>query len=297
MTAGALLTSQQIQAAIQHNSKHSAAFVAQVVTILRMPAGLGLDEVFVRLVADWQELTLGAGQGDGKIGPKTEAYLAIPHPRALDAVARARAVQRSTGILFDSWGNDLRDNDGDGVVDGKSEKGLSDGAHFGRVFTKFRVVAGTYTGQGWGGGSTVVVPSTKDVSGSFQYKVCADVVSGVYAEAGVMSKTRSTAQLLQNFRNLGYVWHRSESWPPTYVPGDFICTLEHGSGHSGIVVDASPTTMVPRVVELPGPSTQADEGTYDPGRPHDVRLGLWTKRSNPASQHYLGRLLLSKLRK
>ena len=120
-----------------------------------------------------------------------------------------------------------------------------------------------------------------------------------------MPVTRSTATILQSFREKGYVWRRSEDYPTEYLPGDFICTLGHGGGHSGIVVTRAPTKKVekgvesftvPKVVELPGPSTQVDLMTYDPASTNDVRLGPWTKAGLPDLKlHYLGRLLLSKL--
>ena len=41
--------------------------------------------------------------------------------------------RNSPALWFDSWGNDLRDNDRDGTVDTGSEVGLSDGVHHGRT--------------------------------------------------------------------------------------------------------------------------------------------------------------------
>jgi hypothetical protein len=132
--------------------------------------------------------------------------------------------------------------------------------------------------------------------GSFRYMVCADVVSKAYSQAGVMGPARSTAIILDTFRNRGYVWRKSEGYPPRFVPGDFICTLGHGGGHSGIVVEAGPTSAAPKVIELPGPSTQVDLGIYNPTSTNDVRLGTWTKAGLPNDGlHYLGRLLMSKL--
>jgi len=297
MAKGAELTDKQVEAAIAYNNgRHAATWITLAAIALKFPGIPSVNELFVRLVADWQEKFVGAGQGDGKIGPKTEAYLGIVHPKALHAVARALAIKNAGGILFDSWGNDLRDNDGDAEVDGRSEQGKADGSHYGGSYTSFGVFKGTYPNQGWGNNQTVTVRTSKIVSGTFQYRVCADVVSRAYNEAAVMPTTRSTATILQKFREVGYVWRRSEGYPPTYLPGDFICTLGHGGGHSGIVVEATSTAHTPKVMELPGPSTMVDEGTYDPAQTNDVRVGLWTKRGiTDPKVNYLGRLLYSKL--
>ena len=300
MATGAALTQAQVDAAIAfNNQRHAASWITLAAVALKYPSTRipSVDEVFVRLVADFQEAALGSGTGDGKIGPKTEAYIGIIHPKALHAVAHARSIQAAGGILFDSWGNDLRDNDNDAEVDGRSEQGKQDGYHYGGTYRTFAVFAGSYPDQGWGHNRTVTVPTSQIVVGSFKYRVCADIVSLAYHKAAVMPTTRSTAVLLQKFRDLGYVWRKSDGYPPSYLPGDFICTLGHGGGHSGIVVEATSTQNVPKVIELPGPSTMVDEGTYNPAQTNDVRLGLWTKRFlTDGTVNYLGRLLCSKLR-
>ncbi len=297
MARGSQLTKQQVHDAIAYNRTHHAVTLSVLRAALGMVPGGSVDEAFVRAVADWQEDNIGAGAGDGKIGPQTEAYLNIQHPKATAAVARALEIQKAGKILFDSWGNDVRDNNNDGVVDDSNEKS-GDGAHFFGTYPSFAVVAGTYTGLGWGRNKTLSVPRSMTMQGPFQYRVCADVVSRAYNEARVTPAVRVTATILQSFREKGYVWRRSEGYPTEYLPGDFICTLDKGVGHSGIVVTRAATTTVPSVVELPGPSTQVDLGTYDPASTNDVRLGPWTKAAQVPDLkfHYLGRLLLSKLR-
>ena len=110
-----------------------------------------------------------------------------------------------------------------------------------------------------------------------------------------MHPVRSTRELLAFFREKHYCWHWSEGHPAKFLPGDFICVLHDYEGHSGIVVQEAPSNQTPTVVELPGPSTQLDLGTYDPTSTNDVRLGSWSKGSLSTELHYLGRLLLSKL--
>lgn len=295
MARGAALTSQQVRAAIAFNRRRS-----RWLPLFRRAMGLtptgALDEAFVRRVADWQEDHIAAGEGDGKIGPKTEGHLNIQHPKATAAANKARSIQRRGYVLFDSWGNDVRDNNGRGGVDDSSEQNIADGAHFRSVYSSFGVVAGTYTGLGWGRNKTVTVPRSRTITGSFKYRVCADITSQAYHEAGVMPALRSTAMILSRMRAKGYVWRKSNGFPSVYLPGDFICTWAPGGGHSGIVVRGSATTSVPTVVELPGPSTLVDLGGYDPASTNDIRLGSWTKQNiaNAARYTYLGRLLHSK---
>ena len=122
MARGSELTTHQVRDAIAYNRTHHTAPLSVLQAALGMVPGGSVDEAFVRAVADWQENHIGAGAGDGKIGPKTEAHLNIQHPKATAAVARALAIQAAGSILFDSWGNDVRDNNNDGVVDDRNEQ-------------------------------------------------------------------------------------------------------------------------------------------------------------------------------
>jgi hypothetical protein len=291
MARGANLSAQQVQSAVAYNRNRLST---SVLTVLKTAMGMvpigSADEAFARAVADWQEINMGSGEGDGKLGPKTEASLGIAHPKALAAVQRARLFLKAGNILFDDWSRDVRDNDNDGSVDGARER-TSDGAHFGHTYTSFGIIRGTYSGLGWNSNRSVTVSTTRTVSGAFRYFVCADLVSRAYYEAGVMNPVRSTALILQAMRNRGYVWRKSDGYPKEFIPGDFICTLGHGGGHSGIVVERVSTRFVPKVIELPGPSTSVDLGGYDPSRTSDIREGSWSK----GDWTYLGRLLLTKL--
>lgn len=93
-------------------------------------------------MAVWQKAFFEghAHQVDGKVGPKTEACFNILHPRARVADA-AVAIHKAGLILFDSWGNDARDNDLDGDTDGSPEKEGTDGSHFAGFYPKFNHVA------------------------------------------------------------------------------------------------------------------------------------------------------------
>ena len=305
MAQGRDLTASQVRAAIEYNhARHSSAFVRSIRTALGMGGAGPFDEAFVRFVADWQEANVGAGLGDGRIGPRTEGHLNIPHPKAVAAAANALLIQTAGFTLFDSWGNDLRDNNNDGVVDDAHEVS-SDGAHFARRYTEFGTVAGMYSTGGWDflPHRDVFVANTRTVRGSFRYRVCADVVSEAYHAAGAMPAQRSTLGIYGQFQHKGFVWQRSQAYPSMYLPGDFICTLDvhAGEGHSGIVVQAGPTrggAEVPIVVQLPGPSTQISDGTYNPESTNDITRGPWSRWRIDSIQRefqYLGRFLHSRL--
>ncbi|NJO14868.1 MAG: hypothetical protein HC877_03710 [Thioploca sp.] len=273
MSRGNALSAQQIRDAIAYNRRCHAHHTSLLQRALGMAAtGIAYDEGFIRAVADWQEDNLGSGRGDGKVGPMTEAHLNIQHPQATTAANRALATQRAGNVLFDSWYNDLRDNDDDGLVDqGRSESG-GDGTHYQREYLSFRVVAGTYGGLGWGLNRTLRVPSDRTITGNFRYRVCADIVSGAYHEAGIIPGVlRSTRSIFDALSHRCYVFRKSQDYPSEYLPGDFICTLDSHGGHSGMVVARGPTRQVPQVVELPGPSTMVDLNQYDPTSTNDIR--------------------------
>lgn len=294
MPRGSALTSQQIRGGISYNRHRHVHWITVLRAALKLPPGGMVDDMFIRAVADWQEANLGPGRGDGKVSVETEASLNIQHPKAAFAVDRAIAAHHAGFVLFDSWGNDVRDNDGDGSVDDAREDAI-DGTHLHRRFSSFSVVAGSYSGLGWNLDRVLTVPTSRTMYGTFHYKVCADVISSVFHDAGVMPLTRRTSAILDHVSLKGYVWRRSDSYPKEYVPGDFICTLGHGGGHSGIVVERSRTDQVPIVIELPGPSTSIDLQEYDPTRTSDIRRGRWTKAGvRDLRLHYLGRLLYSK---
>jgi hypothetical protein len=304
MANGSALSASQVKEALAYNlARHPAGLLGTIRGTLGLAITAPLDDAFVRAVADWQEANVGTGAGDGKIGPRTEAFMNLVHPRAIAATTAAKQIQLQGGILFDSWGNDYRDNNGDGVVDGPRER-AADGAHFGGLFGEFGVQAGTYSGQGWDflpPGPPVVVRSTRRIKGPFKYRVCADVVSAAYKAAGIMGAQRSTLFIHEEFKKKGYVFRRTDGYPTEYLPGDFIHTLAGAEGHSGIVMQREPTrggSHPPLVMQLPGPSTQLSDGTYDPESTNDVtieRWSIWRTTQVHSDFQLLGRILHSKL--
>lgn len=307
MVYGPQMSASQVQRAVRFNERRlDASLLLEVRDRMRMSANGSIDEAFVRAVATWQETFLGAGQGDGMVGHATEAHLAIELPEARRAVEAAERMFASGNVLFDSWGNDMRDNDSDGLVDEPDEHTV-DGAHAARRFGGFGVRRGRYRG-GWNYPAlgyprrTVEVARDQQIRANVRYAVCADVVSDAYRAAGVMEHLDSTGAILREFRRRGYVWRRSDGYPPTYLPGDFICTWAPGGGHSGIVVETGPTdggATEPVVVELPGPSSQVSDQTYDPTSTSDIVRHRWS-RFRLFTRHesqYLGRLLHSRRRR
>ncbi len=303
MARGSALSATQVKDAIAYNlARHSSGFLGGVRGVLGLPTTAPIDDAFIRVVADWQETNVGVGSGDGRIGPKTEAFMNLVHPRAVAAAHEAKRLQAVGGVLFDSWGNDYRDNNNDGVVDGPEER-AQDGAHLRGVYNGFGVRAGTYSGKGWdflAAGPTVVVATSRQIKGQFRYRVCADLVSAAYQAAGIMGPLRSTYFIRAEFEKKGYVFRRTDGYPKEYLPGDFIHTLDRGEGHSGIVVQREPTmggSRPPLVMQLPGPSTQLSDGTYNPESTNDVTIERWSIwRTTKVSQdfQFLGRILQSK---
>lgn len=295
------LTEHQVQRAIGFNRRRLDDVLLPLVRRALGLAPLGpIDEALVQSVARWQGGHMPAGEADGMVGFATEAHLAIQHPAARRAADAAQRMYASGGILFDSWSNDMRDNDLDGLVDERDEY-TPDGMHYGRSYRRFDVVRGTYRGGWRGARRDVTVRRDQRVTGQFRYAVCADLISDAYAAAGVMSHHGSTRAILAELRRKGYVWRRSESYPDRYLPGDYIATWEPGGGHSGIVVAEGPTdggAQPPEVIELPGPSSQVTDGTYTPSATSDVvrhRWSSWRVSGLPHEKQYLGRLLHSRM--
>lgn len=288
------LSAERSAAAISYNRNRLVRGLPLMRQAVGLPAEGGIDEGFVNAVANWQSKFFGPGRDvDGKVGPKTEACFNIPHPRALAAAENALAIHKAGLILFDSWGNDARDNNMDGLTDGAKESG-ADGSHFAGLYPKFQLVKGPAKGLGWNKSVTLDIKQTRTIYGPFRYRVCSDIVSQAYAAAGVMPHTRSTAHIMQTFRKMGYLFRASEGFPNCFLPGDYIATYAAGhGGHSGIVVETKwRRDGWPTVVDLPGPSTLADKGWYDPASTSDIRKGIWIKSDlENASVHYLGRLL------
>lgn len=203
--------------------------------------------------------------------------LPIPTIKAISAVTHAYSMM-TDNIWFDSWGNDLRDNDMDGNIDNSSEQGLNDGIHY---------HGGTrpYPAKVCHGISMARMLRTDQCPGFMQrnmdvyYKVCIDVPKESYAAAGIsMPSTRSIRNIIPWFRRSGsfQTWTKP-SLPRIMVPGDFIAVQSGGHSHSGIVPGFNIRPLV-SAINLPGPTRRRNIGgqlTYWPSSTNDVFLTPW----------------------
>jgi hypothetical protein len=306
MASGSALSSQQVKHAIHYNH---GLFNNEIIKIIQnklrlSPENGHIDEALVRAVADWQEAQLGIGRGNGTIDPATEANLNILEPQAQRAVDEAIKMQRAGGILFDSWGNDLRDNNSNDQLDQDDveERNARDGDHYERHFSQFQVLAGTFEG-GWPGFKKyVTVHLKRTIRGHFRYRVCADLISEAYHKAHIIRHVSSVYKILNELGPKAFQWRRSVSYPTQYLPGDFICSYDEKrfEGHAALVVEEGPTdggSTPPMILDLPGPSSQISDGTYDPTETNDIEIHKWPKRrlDLPTDTQYLLRVLHSKL--
>jgi hypothetical protein len=202
---------------------------------------------------------------------------------ALNAVSNMESYL-AENILFDFWGGDLRDNDKNGVVDGRKPDGSrgadrketqsTDGDHYSGSFPGFKTYAGlTFTGEEGGDYTTEDFETSTPV----KYRVCADLVSEAYREAGIaVPHTRRVADLVSWFKTSRQTrFWTYDSFPGGFLPGDFICSYSprERHGHAGMVVAEGGNR--PLVVHLPGQSQHLARGVYDPTRVCDVTYEVW----------------------
>jgi hypothetical protein len=111
------------------------------------------------------------------IVPTSEAKAPSPGAKKALEFARKQYAQTEPAIWYDSWGNDLRDNDLNGHVDDKSEQGLSDGSHYGRIYDAAICKDPSDT--------TDQCPTKEQSRIKVTYKVCIDTPIEAYKAAGV----------------------------------------------------------------------------------------------------------------
>jgi hypothetical protein len=272
-----------------------------------LPNNSVIDEAFVRAVARYQEIRRLPRPHDGKIGSRTRRALAVDlkefflgtrssaAPRALRAAQNIIDIYTNEKILFAWWAGDFRDNNKNNRVDANDprERNRGDGwPSPSRTFRGFKTIPGTFTSPT----RRTLTTTASETDTPVKYKVCADIVSQAYNQAGIMSSTtRSVVSILRHFQNSRHcdVWQIGDAdFPDTYLPGDYFCTAEGSHGHAGMIVHEEPTnsgTQRPLVVHLPGSSLQIDRGEYDPTRTSDVRLERWPTRRWIPDKIYLGR--------
>jgi hypothetical protein len=199
----------------------------------------------------------------------------FPTMTAMSAVTHACSLM-GENIWFDSWGNDLRDNDNDGKVDDSSEKGLYDGIHYhhGTVTYKAKVCPIKFL-------RTDQCPGWMQKNIDVYYKVCIDVPKESYSAAGIsMPSTRRIRDIIPWFRRSSsfQTWTKP-TLPTIMVPGDFIAVQSGGHSHSGIAATfGAPTPWLVDAIHLPGPTSRRSLGgqlTYWPSSDNDVFRTPW----------------------
>lgn len=306
-----------VAAAITYNQNALGGndqFIRHIKSLLNRSLRIGLpingtiDDAFVQAVADYQEQKRLRRPYDGKVGSRTRRALAadlrriLPGARVGAAPRAYRAAQNIVNtymnekILFAWWAGDCRDNNKNNLVDSDDpvERRMGDGQPYqhNRTYRGFKTKAGTCTTPSGQTLTTVDYVTNTPV----KYKVCADIVSQAYQQAGIMGSTsRSVVRILRHFqrdRNCQVWRHGEPNFPSKYLPGDFICTTSGGHGHAGIVIREESTnsgTQKPIVVHLPGSTLQIARGQYDPTRTSDIRMERWPDQRWVTSSLYLGR--------
>jgi hypothetical protein len=109
-------------------------------------------------------------------------------PEADRAAANIMDMYYRENILFDYWGGDCRDNNKNNRMDAndRAERNSADGAHYSGTYRGFRTLPGTC----YGGEGGTVTTGDFEVDTPVKYRVCADVVSLAYSNAGLLSTTR-----------------------------------------------------------------------------------------------------------
>jgi hypothetical protein len=181
--------------------------------------------------------------------------------RALEAAKRL-ANQTNPGIWFDSWYNDGRDNNLDGVVDDAGEKGSSngDGAHYGRKY-KARVAPLAVL-------AAESMPAWALIEIDVVYKVCIDIPIESYIAAGIpISRTRWIPTFFGALKGMpGWkVWEGKQNLPKL-MSGDIVAACNREHQHAGIV-DAG---IYDSVINIPGPTSRRRYGLLLPSALNDI---------------------------
>jgi len=190
-----------------------------------------------------------------------------PSSRALAAVSYAKSLTQEN-IWFDSWGNDLRDNDLDGVVDNRGERG-PDGSHYHNGSRPYRARICTDPDEHV---NECEASEQRDVN--VYYKVCIDIPLESYRSAGIAVPNNrwipSLTRWFENRQRSGQ-WQgwRAPNFPSTLLPGDYISVEGKEHQHSGIV-GTGYMGLLGSVIHLPGPTAMRRYHLYAPSDLHDV---------------------------
>lgn len=189
----------------------------------------------------------------------------IPTRGALDALAHAEAMKAQTdpAIWFDSWNNDLRDNNLDRRIDDPLELKLkgSDGLHYKKTYTAQVAPIGLL--------SIDDAPDWALQTINVVYKVCIDIPIESYHAARV--KVSSQRIITNFFRELKHipgwrVWDGGAK-PEKLLDGDVVAANNPVHQHAGIVKAG---TVYDSVINLPGPTSARKYHVFTPSGRNDM---------------------------
>jgi len=212
-------------------------------------------------------------------GPGSTPTPAPPsvHPKAVSALANMLHYKIDEKILFDWWANDCRDNDKDGLSDmaDPDEGGSKDGAHYPGTYRGYTVEPGVTCRSSDGGWWTIA--RRVEIMDEVKYRVCADLISQAWTDAGVpMGHRRSVVDIINYIRhNRHWRWWPIASFRGPYMPGDMLFSKHGGLGHSAMVVFPAPAAIDPIIIHLPGQTQMISTGQYRPHIPNDVQIEPW----------------------
>ena len=186
-----------------------------------------------------------------------------PSPGAVKAIEHAKKLhdQTSPAIWFDSWGNDLRDNDLDGKVDGSSEQKLSDGVHYGKTMDAMVCKDSS--------DSTDSCPAADQSKVKVNYKVCIDIPIESYKAAGL---TIPTTRWIPTFfgslkSNKDWTVWKAPAAPKSFLPGDIVAAANAQHQHAGIIEGGF---LGSNVINIPGPSAARKFKVFKPSGLNDM---------------------------
>lgn len=173
-------------------------------------------------------------------------------------------AQTDPAIWFDSWYNDLRDNNNDGTIDdpGEGPKGI-DGLHYGLPFqAKIAPVPLLRIDQ---------VPSSWLQTIRVSYKVCIDIPIESYRAVGVPIPHSPATRNISTFFALLKAVPGWRSWmhgskPDSLLDGDIVAANNNVHQHAGIV-DAG---FIDSVINLPGPTSRRKYRIFTPSGRNDM---------------------------
>jgi hypothetical protein len=182
---------------------------------------------------------------------------------ALKALAAAKRLhdQQDPAIWFDSWGNDLRDNNLNGAIDDKTEQHLSDGSHHAKTH-KAKICSSPADT------TDTCSPSDQSVI-DVQYKVCIDIPIESYKAAGAnVSTSRWIPTFFSEIRAKPNwtVW-KAPSAPAELLDGDVVAASNPDHQHAGIVETG---LVYNSVINLPGPSAARKFHVFNPSGKNDM---------------------------